>query len=154
MVSSRTADRPHGPCRVLAPLSSTETDEGKGRGGGARGARRVTTTEASSSPAGSSSVLKKSPAGACQHLCQVSELVIEVPKISLDVIPLRTLVPEPQLVEQLVEVPTTVSYSSLQRTLEQHRHSSSWWWRLRFWSSRFFLWTETNSDACLKETHF
>ena len=50
---------------------------------------------------------------------QVPELVIEVPKISLDVIPLRTLVPEPQLAEQLVEVPTIVSFSSLQRIMEQ-----------------------------------
>ena len=50
---------------------------------------------------------------------QVPELVIEVPKISLDVIPLRALVPEPQLAEQLVEVPTIVSFSSLQRTIEQ-----------------------------------
>ena len=50
---------------------------------------------------------------------QVPELVIEVPKISLDVIPLRTLVPEPQLAELLVEVPTIVSFSSLQRTIEQ-----------------------------------
>ena len=30
MVQTRTADRPHGPCRVYAPLSSTETDDGKG----------------------------------------------------------------------------------------------------------------------------
>ena len=51
---------------------------------------------------------------------QVPELVIEVPKISLDVIPLRTLVPEPQLAEQLVEVPTIVSFSSLQRIMEQN----------------------------------
>ena len=50
---------------------------------------------------------------------QVPELVIDVPKISLDVIPLRTLVPEPQLAEQLVEVPTIVSFSSLQRIMEQ-----------------------------------
>ena len=35
-------------------------------------------------------------------------------------IPLRTLVPEPQMAEQLVEVPTIISYSSLQRTVEQH----------------------------------
>ena len=54
------------------------------------------------------------------HYFQVPEVVIEVPKIRLDVIPLRTLVPEPQLAEQLVEVPTTVSYFSLQRTVEQH----------------------------------
>ena len=50
---------------------------------------------------------------------QVPELVIEVPKISLDVIPLRALVPEPQLAEQLVEVPTIVSFSSLHRIMEQ-----------------------------------
>ena len=44
---------------------------------------------------------------------------LEVPKISLDVIPFRTLVPEPQLAEQLVEVPTIVSFSSLQRIMDQ-----------------------------------
>ena len=50
---------------------------------------------------------------------QVPELVIEVPKISLDVIPLRTLVPEPQKAVQLVEMPTIFSFSSLQRSVEQ-----------------------------------
>ena len=50
---------------------------------------------------------------------QVPELVIEVPKISLDVIPLRTSVREPQLAEQLVEVPTIVPFSSFQRIMEQ-----------------------------------
>ena len=53
------------------------------------------------------------------HCFQVPELVIEVPKISLDVIPLRSLVPEPQLAEQLVVVPTIVSFSSLERIMEQ-----------------------------------
>ena len=43
------------------------------------------------------------------HFLQVPELVIAVPKISLDVIPLRTLVPEPQLADQLVEVPTVLT---------------------------------------------
>ena len=43
------------------------------------------------------------------HLLQVPELVITVPKICLDVIPLRTLVPEPQLTDQLVEVPTVLT---------------------------------------------
>ena len=52
-------------------------------------------------------------------LCPVAEQVIDVPKISLEDIPARRLCREPQLVEQLVEVPTTVSYSSLQRTVEQ-----------------------------------
>ena len=54
-------------------------------------------------------------------LCPVAELVIDVPKISLEDIPVRRFCREPQLVEQLVEVPTVVSYSSLlQRTVEQH----------------------------------
>ena len=54
-------------------------------------------------------------------LCPVAEQVIDVPKISLEDIPARRLCREPQLVEQLVEVPTVVSYSSfLQRTVEQH----------------------------------
>ena len=54
-------------------------------------------------------------------LCPVAEQVIDVPKISLEDIPARRLCREPKLVEQLVEVPTVVSYSSLlQRTVEQH----------------------------------
>ena len=54
-------------------------------------------------------------------LCPVAVQVIDVPKISLEDIPARRLCREPQLVEQLVEVPTVVSYSSLlQRTVEQH----------------------------------
>ena len=47
------------------------------------------------------------------------EQVIEVPKfLPLDV-PMRAALRVTQLVEQLVEVPTTVSYSSLLRTVEQ-----------------------------------
>ena len=58
-------------------------------------------------------------------LCPVAEQVIDVPKISLEDIPARRLCREPQLVEQLVEVPTVVSYSSLlQRTVEQHEGDS------------------------------
>ena len=53
-------------------------------------------------------------------LLPVPEQVIEVPKILLDEVPVRTAVRDTQLVEQLVEVPTIVSYSSLQRTMEQH----------------------------------
>ena len=53
-------------------------------------------------------------------LCPVAEQVIDVSKISLEDIPARRLCREPQLVEQLVEVPTVVSYSSfLQRTVEE-----------------------------------
>ena len=50
----------------------------------------------------------------------VPEQAIEVPEILLDDVPVRTPVRDTQLVEQLVEVPTIVSYSSLQRTTEQH----------------------------------
>ena len=53
-------------------------------------------------------------------LCPVAEQVIDVPKISLENIPARRLCRVPQLVEQLVEVPTVLSCSSfLQRTVEQ-----------------------------------
>ena len=56
-----------------------------------------------------------------EALIPVAEQVIDVPKIIIERIPPRTLVREPQLVEQLVDVPTIVSYSSLlQRTVEQH----------------------------------
>ena len=47
------------------------------------------------------------------------EQVIEVPKILPLDVPMRAALRVTQLVEQLVEVPTTVSYSSLQRTVEQ-----------------------------------
>ena len=42
---------------------------------------------------------------------QVPELVIEVPKIICEDIPSRSSVPEPQLAEQLVEVPTDRVYA-------------------------------------------
>ena len=48
------------------------------------------------------------------------EQVIEVPKILSDDVPMRTQVCEPQLAELLVEVPTIVSFSSLQRIVEQN----------------------------------
>ena len=53
---------------------------------------------------------------------QVPELVIEVPKISLDVhdVPPRRLCRDTQMAEQLVEVPTIVSYSWLQLGMEQN----------------------------------
>ena len=47
------------------------------------------------------------------------EQVIEVPKILPLDVPMRAALRVTQLVEQLVEVPTTVSYSSLQRTVEK-----------------------------------
>ena len=48
------------------------------------------------------------------------EQVIEVPKILPENVPLRRLCRDPQLAEQLVEVPTIVSYSWLQLRLEQN----------------------------------
>ena len=54
------------------------------------------------------------------QLLVVPEPVIEVPKILPHDIPPRRGCRDAQLVEQLVEVPTTVSCSSLQRTVEQH----------------------------------
>ena len=56
------------------------------------------------------------------------EQVIEVPKILPDDVPMRIAVRETQLAEQLVEVPTIVSFSSLQRI----RHSNFWSWRANF----------------------
>ena len=51
----------------------------------------------------------------------VVEQVIAVPKISTDRVSQRLVEQRlPHMVEQLVEVPTAVSYSSLQRTVEQH----------------------------------
>ena len=50
----------------------------------------------------------------------VPEQVIEVPKILPHDVPRRHFCREPQLVEQLVEVPTIISLSSLQRTVEQN----------------------------------
>ena len=51
---------------------------------------------------------------------EVPAQVIEVPKITQYIIPQRSADLVPRMVEQLVEVPTIVSYSSLQRTVE-HR---------------------------------
>ena len=48
------------------------------------------------------------------------EQVIEVPKILLDDVPMRAAVRDTQLGEQLVEVPTIVSYSWLQLRVEQN----------------------------------
>ena len=49
-----------------------------------------------------------------------SEQVIEVPKILPLDVPMRAALRVTQLAEQLVEVPTILSYSSLQRSVEQH----------------------------------
>ena len=54
------------------------------------------------------------------HDVRVPEQVIEVPKIFIDELSVRTPVREPQLAEQLVDVPTIISFSSLQRIVEQN----------------------------------
>ena len=53
-------------------------------------------------------------------LSPVPEEVIEVPKILPNDVPMRRSCREPQLVEQLLEVSTIVSFSSLQRPVEQN----------------------------------
>ena len=53
-------------------------------------------------------------------LLPVPVQVIEVPKILLYDVPMRAVLRDPQLVEQLVEVPTIVSYSWLQLRMEQN----------------------------------
>ena len=54
------------------------------------------------------------------HDVRVPEQVIEVPKILIDELSVRTPAREPQLPEQLVGVPTIISFSSLQRIVEQN----------------------------------
>ena len=56
----------------------------------------------------------------CDRLSTFPEQVIEVPKIPPEDVPFRAVLRDPQLAEQLVEVPTIVSYSSLQRIMEQN----------------------------------
>ena len=53
-------------------------------------------------------------------LTTVPEQVLEVPKILPEDVPMRAVLPDTQLAEQLVEVPTIVSYSWLQLRLEQN----------------------------------
>ena len=53
-------------------------------------------------------------------LLPVPEQVIEVPKIVPEDVPMCAVLRDPQLVEQLVEVPTIVSNSWLQQRMEQN----------------------------------
>ena len=55
-----------------------------------------------------------------ETLLPVPEKVIEVPKILLDDVLMRIVVRDMELGEQSVEVPTTTSFSSLQRIVEQN----------------------------------
>ena len=84
---------------------------------------------------------------ACRHLdLPIPEQVIEVPKISSSRPPRRRVRFAEQTAEHLVEVPTIVSYSLLQRTMERGHSSSSWSWRsCRCQKSSRFPRTEFNS---------
>ena len=54
------------------------------------------------------------------RLSTFPERVIEVPKIPPKDVPFRAVLRDPQLAEQLVAVPTIVSYSWLHRNMEQN----------------------------------
>ena len=60
------------------------------------------------------------------------EQVIEVPKMLSDDVPMRALVRETQLAEQLVEVPTIVSWSLVQLITKQNVDIPCWWRPSRF----------------------
>ena len=66
--------------------------------------------------------------------------VIEVPKILIDVIPARSLVPQPQTAEQFVEVPTVVSYAHrfADRRADRRHSSSSGSWQAIYFGSVLF----------------
>ena len=57
-VAAWADDRRNGPCRDDPPLSSTETDDGKGQGGGERRVERRHGPEDSSPQGGKHGVLK------------------------------------------------------------------------------------------------
>ena len=79
----------------------------------------------------------------------IAEQVIEVPRISCSPCPSRSPIPEPQSVEQLVEVPTVLSFAD--RRADRRHSSSSWSWQAA--CSRFFPRSEFNSDAFCGGTH-
>ena len=66
--------------------------------------------------------LQRWPGAAEQTWNCEARQVIDVPKIAQDCTPQRLIdtLRQPQTVEQLVEVPTIISFSSLQRTVEQN----------------------------------
>ena len=88
-------------------------------------------------------------------LLPVPEQVIEVPKILLDDVPIRAVLRDPQLVEQLVEVPTIVSYSWLQLRMKQDVDIPAPGRGGRISGLQgFSSWTEFNSAACCSGTQF
>ena len=83
------------------------------------------------------------------------EQVIEVLKILPLDVPMRAALRVTQLVEHLVVVPTTVSYSSLQRTVEQLVDIPvPGGGGGIFWCSRFSSQAEFNSASWFLGTHF
>ena len=72
----------------------------------------------------------------------MAEQVFEVPKISCSPCPSRSLFPEPQSAEQLVEVPTVLSPLAHRRADRRHSSSSGSWQAA---CSRFSPRTEFNS---------
>ena len=85
----------------------------------------------------------------------IAERVIEVPKISCSPCPLRSLVPEPQSAEQLVEVPTVLSPTRIALQIAEQIvgipvPQGSWWQAAcsRFSPRKF------NSDVFLSGAHF
>ena len=57
---------------------------------------------------------------------EVPAQVIEVPKISQDIIPQRSVDLVPRFVEQLVEVPTVLTPTRADRGADRRHSSSSW----------------------------
>ena len=75
-----------------------------------------------------------------------------MPKTLPHDVPMRHFCHEPQLVEQMVEVPTIVSFSSLQRTVEQNVDipvvGGRWsWWR-SFFSRTTAFFCDCRADRC------
>ena len=87
-------------------------------------------------------------------LMPVPEQVFEVPKMLPKDVPFRAVLRDPHLAEQLVEVPTIVSYTSLQRIMEKNVDIPVPGRGGRISGLQGFPWTEFNSGACFQETHF
>ena len=78
------------------------------------------------------------------RLTTVPEQAIEVPKI----LPEDAVLRDTQLAEQLLEVPTILFLVAADCGAAR-RHSSTWSWKAKFWSSRFSSRTGFNSVAFL-----
>ena len=186
VLASRTSERRHGPCRVLAPYRTAPED---GKGPGERHETHYT----------AKFWRRLSPKGAGQHLClrllagshgfcgklwDISPCLHSMFLCRRWWVSCRTLsssfVRSHLILSRLSKYPRSCHSMSLCArrarsaaggtaggSADDHflflvtadcgadrGHSSSWWWRTNFWSSRFFLWTEFNSDAFLQETHF